>query len=132
MSPSWHGSLNNDSLTDLVCNTTCGESLSEWFTVVQNNWGGYNIRALPQSYTVAVSGLAIMKPAAKTKTQINTAMVYGTNPLLYKTLSNFVFLFGMRRYILPQAIGKLHSNRVCLFYFNRGSPQIQPLDLLRQ
>ncbi|CAG8905451.1 unnamed protein product [Penicillium egyptiacum] len=47
MSRSWHGSLNNDTLTDLVCDTSCGESLSEWFTVVQNNCGGYNISGSP-------------------------------------------------------------------------------------
>ncbi|CAG8018440.1 unnamed protein product [Penicillium nalgiovense] len=47
MSRKWHGSLNNDTLTDLVCDTSCGESLSEWFGAVQNNCGGYNISGSP-------------------------------------------------------------------------------------
>lgn len=47
MSRSWHGSLGNDTLTDLLCDESCGESLSEWFTSVQFNCAGYNISGSP-------------------------------------------------------------------------------------
>ncbi|EPS32683.1 putative exo-beta-1,3-glucanase [Penicillium oxalicum 114-2] len=47
MSRSWHGSLGNDTLTDLVCDTSCGESLRDWFTLVQHNCAGYKINDSP-------------------------------------------------------------------------------------
>ncbi|KXG46668.1 Pectin lyase fold/virulence factor [Penicillium griseofulvum] len=41
--PSYHGSLNNDTLTDSICDTSCGVSLSKWFKSVSQNCATYNI-----------------------------------------------------------------------------------------
>ncbi|KAJ6007783.1 hypothetical protein N7540_011759 [Penicillium herquei] len=51
MAPGYHGSLNNDTLTELVCDSTCGENIKDWFETVQQDCAGYNISgAAPELY----------------------------------------------------------------------------------
>ncbi|KAJ5869330.1 hypothetical protein N7455_004271 [Penicillium solitum] len=47
MAAGYHGSLNNDTLTKSLCNTSCGQSLKEWYGTVQQNCAGYNISGAP-------------------------------------------------------------------------------------
>ncbi|KAL6229168.1 hypothetical protein BDW75DRAFT_245974 [Aspergillus navahoensis] len=39
----YHGSLENDTLTDSVCDPSCGRSLEQWFNSVGRNCAGYNM-----------------------------------------------------------------------------------------
>ncbi|EGX89976.1 LysM domain protein [Cordyceps militaris CM01] len=41
--PSYYGSLNNATLTESVCDKSCGESLSSWFNNVDANCKGYSV-----------------------------------------------------------------------------------------
>ncbi|KAL6234792.1 hypothetical protein BDW75DRAFT_230891 [Aspergillus navahoensis] len=47
MMASYHGSLNNDTLTESLCDPSCGTSLQQWFSSVQHNCAGYNISGSP-------------------------------------------------------------------------------------
>ncbi|GLA96386.1 hypothetical protein AtubIFM57143_003851 [Aspergillus tubingensis] len=38
--PQYHGTLGNDTLTDLVCDQSCGDSLARWFTNAEANCNG--------------------------------------------------------------------------------------------
>lgn len=40
---SYRGSLHNDTLTDSICDESCGESLKDWFDSVAANCAGYNV-----------------------------------------------------------------------------------------
>ncbi|KAJ5613709.1 hypothetical protein N7528_007363 [Penicillium herquei] len=40
---SYRGSLDNDTLTDSVCDATCGNSLKSWFDNVSSDCAGYNV-----------------------------------------------------------------------------------------
>lgn len=40
---SYRGSLHNDTLTDSVCDESCGESLKSWFDSVATDCAGYNV-----------------------------------------------------------------------------------------
>ncbi|KAL5048229.1 hypothetical protein BDW71DRAFT_205766 [Aspergillus fruticulosus] len=39
----YHGSLENDTLTDSVCDPSCGRSIEQWFNSVGRNCAGYNM-----------------------------------------------------------------------------------------
>ncbi|KAF7180792.1 hypothetical protein CNMCM7691_010083 [Aspergillus felis] len=41
MQLSYHGSLDNDTLTDLVCDASCEASLQQWYNSVERNCAGY-------------------------------------------------------------------------------------------
>ncbi|PGH27695.1 hypothetical protein AJ80_00710 [Polytolypa hystricis UAMH7299] len=41
--PAYHGTLEDDSLTDLVCDQGCGNSLASWFNTVERNCEGYTL-----------------------------------------------------------------------------------------
>lgn len=41
--PAYHGSLGNASLTDSICDESCGESLRSWFDNVNANCEGYTV-----------------------------------------------------------------------------------------
>ncbi|GME48353.1 hypothetical protein CDV56_101071 [Neofusicoccum parvum] len=48
--PKYHGTLNNVTFTDSICDAGCGESLKGWFDNVQSTCAGYNLtnsNALP-------------------------------------------------------------------------------------
>ncbi|CAG8040084.1 unnamed protein product [Penicillium olsonii] len=47
MPRSYHGSLGNDTLTELVCDDSCGASLRQWVSSVQQTCTGYNISGAP-------------------------------------------------------------------------------------
>lgn len=47
MSAKYHGSLNNDTLTESICDATCGQNLQAWYQSVQLNCAGYNISGTP-------------------------------------------------------------------------------------
>ncbi|KAL5042121.1 hypothetical protein BDW71DRAFT_217250 [Aspergillus fruticulosus] len=39
----YHGSLDNDTLTDSVCEASCGKSLQQWYNSVERNCAGHNM-----------------------------------------------------------------------------------------
>ncbi|KAL4875747.1 pectate lyase superfamily protein-domain-containing protein [Aspergillus karnatakaensis] len=39
----YHGSLENDTLTELVCDPSCGSSLQQWYDSVERNCAGHNL-----------------------------------------------------------------------------------------
>ncbi|RLL97668.1 hypothetical protein CFD26_105896 [Aspergillus turcosus] len=41
MQLSYHGSLDNDTLTDSICDASCGASLQQWYNSVERNCAGY-------------------------------------------------------------------------------------------
>jgi hypothetical protein len=41
MELSYHGSLDNDTLTNLVCDASCEASLWQWYNSVERNCAGY-------------------------------------------------------------------------------------------
>jgi hypothetical protein len=95
MSRKWHGSLNNGTLTDLVCDTSCGESLSEWFGAVQNNCGGYNFSGSPPELYGGRIWAGYNETCSKDKAtdkycngmlQTSPPTVHATKSFLYKTL----------------------------------------------
>lgn len=45
--PSYHGVLENDILTDMVCDPSCGESLVSWFKTAHDSCAGYTILGYP-------------------------------------------------------------------------------------
>ncbi|CAG8040248.1 unnamed protein product [Penicillium olsonii] len=45
--PRYYGSLGNDTLTDLVCDPSCGNSLASWFTNAEADCGGATIFDYP-------------------------------------------------------------------------------------
>ncbi|TGO77641.1 hypothetical protein BELL_0097g00130 [Botrytis elliptica] len=45
--PQWAGSLENDTLTDSVCDPGCGSSLAFYFNTVSSSCAGYNITGAP-------------------------------------------------------------------------------------
>lgn len=45
MQVGYHGSLGNDTLTDAICDASCGTSLRQWYNAVERNCAGYNMTA---------------------------------------------------------------------------------------
>ncbi|KAF7946088.1 uncharacterized protein EAE97_005126 [Botrytis byssoidea] len=45
--PQWAGSLENDMLTDSVCDPGCGSSIAFYFNTVSSSFAGYNITSAP-------------------------------------------------------------------------------------
>lgn len=45
--PDWRGGLENDTLTDSICDSGCGISLSSYFENVQTSCAGYNMSGYP-------------------------------------------------------------------------------------
>lgn len=86
MSAKYHGSLNNDTLTESICDATCGQNLQAWYQSVQLNCAGYNISGTPAEMFGGRIWAAYNETCSKDKSSgkycngtLNTSNYYSTH-----------------------------------------------------
>ncbi|KAJ5142746.1 uncharacterized protein N7515_001533 [Penicillium bovifimosum] len=52
MMATYHGSLYNETLTESLCDPSCGKSLGQWFHSVQQNCAEYNQNGMPKNSSI--------------------------------------------------------------------------------